>query len=50
MRSYMGYTLLFISSLLLSACGDSGGAAAPAAGTPVPVSTTFTVSVDAPTV
>ena len=48
MRSYMGYTLLFISSLLLSACGDSGGTAAPVAGTPVPVSTTFTVSVDAP--
>lgn len=48
MRSYMGYTLLFISSLLLSACGGGSDSPAPVAGTPVPVSTTFTVSVDAP--
>ncbi|KHT62709.1 hypothetical protein RJ45_15800 [Photobacterium gaetbulicola] len=48
MRSYLGYTLLAITSLLLAACGDSGKTAEPVAGTPVPVSTTFTVSVDAP--
>lgn len=48
MRSYMGYTLLFISSLLLAACGGGSDAPAPVAGDPVPTSTTFTVSVDAP--
>ncbi|MCQ1057262.1 hydrogenase expression protein HypA [Photobacterium sp. ZSDE20] len=48
MRSYMGYILLFISSLLLAACGGGSDTTEPAAGTPVPVSTTFTVSVDAP--
>ncbi|MGR5061510.1 hydrogenase expression protein HypA [Photobacterium sp. DNB22_13_2] len=48
MRSYMGYTLLFISSLLLVACGGGSDTAQPVAGTPAPVSNTFTVSVDAP--
>ncbi|MGF1700804.1 hydrogenase expression protein HypA [Photobacterium makurazakiensis] len=48
MRSYLGYCLLVVCSLFLTACGGGSDSPEPVAGTPAPVLTNFTVSVDLP--